>query len=97
MVWVSVVRGSLAFLLQLLAILSISPEKTWWDAWLNMASHWDSEWYRAIAQYGYLNIDGPAQVGLTHANVIFPPGYPYFARLLVIGLHCDVRVALLAH
>jgi hypothetical protein len=87
--------GCFVFILQWLLILSISPEKHWVDAWLSMASHWDSKWYQAIAQYGYLNIDGPAQVGMTHANVVFFPGYPYLARLLVLGLHCDVRVALL--
>lgn len=87
--------GCLIFGFQLLVIIGVCPEKNWGDAWLSMASHWDSEWYQAIAQYGYLNLDGPAHCGLHNANVVFFPGYPYLARGLVLGLNLDPRVALL--
>ena len=90
-----IVLGGSVFVLQLWAILSICPDKNWIDAWLSLASHWDSEWYTAIAQYGYINLDGPIHCGLKNANVVFFPGYPYLARILVLTLHLDVRVALL--
>ncbi len=90
-----ILLGCSVFALQLLIILSICPEKSWVDSWLSLASHWDSEWYKAIAQYGYINIDGPIHCGLRNANVVFFPGYPYLARLLVVGLHVDATVALL--
>lgn len=90
-----ILLGCIVFVLQLLIILSICPEKKWGDAWLSLASHWDSEWYKAIAQYGYINNDGPSHCGLQNANVVFFPGYPYIARLLVVGLHVDARIALL--
>lgn len=87
--------GCTVFALQLLIILSLCPEKQWGDAWLSLASHWDSEWYKAIAQYGYINIDGPTHCGLQNANVVFFPGYPYIARLLVLALHIAPDVAVL--
>lgn len=87
--------GVVFFILQLLAILGICPEKNWLDAWLSLASHWDSEWYESIANYGYINIDGPVHCGLRNANVVFFPGYPYLARVLVTGLHWNAKTALL--
>lgn len=87
--------GSLVSILQLLIVLSISPEQNWVDAWYSLASRWDSEWYAAIAQYGYVNLDGPIHCGLKNANVVFFPGYPYLARGLVLTLHMEAKTALL--
>ncbi|MGV3739676.1 MAG: hypothetical protein ACO1N3_00070 [Gammaproteobacteria bacterium] len=89
------VLGCFVFILQILAVLAICPEKKWIDAWLSLATHWDSEWYAAIAQYGYINIDGPVHCGLKNANVVFFPGYPYLARALVLWLHLNANTALL--
>jgi hypothetical protein len=87
--------GCLVFALQLILILAICPEHHWRDAWLNLGVHWDSEWYQAIARWGYINVDGPSHSGLQNANVVFFPGYPYLARGLVLGLHLEPVVALL--
>ncbi len=89
------VLGSLFFIMQLLIILSMCTESSMMQAWLSLASHWDSEWYAAIAQYGYINIDGPEHSGLLNANVVFFPGYPYLARILILCCHIDAKLALL--
>lgn len=89
------ILGCSVFVLQLLLVLGICAEKSWLDAWLSLASHWDSEWYAAIAQNGYVNLDGPIHCGLKNANVVFFPGYPYLARGLVLGLHLQANTALL--
>ena len=87
--------GTLFFTIQLSLILFFCPEKTVFDAWISLASHWDSEWYEAIAQYGYINIDGPIHTGLRNANVVFFPGYPYLARILILLLEIQPKIALL--
>lgn len=89
------VLGSLFFIIQLSMILSMCREIDMMQAWLSLASHWDSEWYAAIAQYGYINIDGPEHSGLLNANVVFFPAYPYLARILVLLCHIDAKLALL--
>ena len=91
----SVLFGTTLFVIHLFLILMICPEKTWSAAWLNLATHWDSEWYEAIAQWGYINTDFPYHSGLRTANVVFFPGYPYLARLLIMGLGLPAKVALL--
>jgi hypothetical protein len=85
----------LFFLTQFSIILCLCPEKTIRTSWLSLASHWDSEWYEAIANNGYLNLDGPAHSGLQNANVVFFPGYPYFARLLKVCFGLNTKAALL--
>jgi len=87
--------GCLFFTVQLSLILFICPEKTLATSWLSLATHWDSEWYEAIAQFGYINIDGPTHTGLTHANVVFFPGYPYLARLCIVLFGINAKTALL--
>ncbi|MDF1757826.1 MAG: hypothetical protein P1U74_05970 [Legionellaceae bacterium] len=76
-------------------ILLVSEENSYTQAWINLASHWDSEWYEAIAKYGYINIDGPATTGLTNANVVFFPGYPYLARVFITLFNLSPKVSLL--
>lgn len=93
--WRSLIFGCTSFVLQLTIILLLCPEKNLTESWLSLASHWDSEWYEAIAAYGYINIDGPMHTGLTQANVVFFPGYPYLSRLLVYFFHVNAKVALL--
>lgn len=87
--------GGLFFSIQLFLILLISPEKNLLQAWLALASHWDSEWYEAIAKFGYINIDGPLHSGLQNANVVFFPGYPYLARACILLFEVDAKIALL--
>lgn len=87
--------GTCFFSIQLFLILLICPEKNWSQAWLSLAAHWDSEWYEAIAQFGYINIDGPLHTGLRNANVVFFPGYPYLARVLILVFGLNAKVALL--
>ncbi len=88
--------GSLIFFLNLgLILIIISGGRSFSSTWLSLASHWDSEWYEAIAQYGYINIDGPYKTGLRNANVVFFPGYPYLARSLINVLNINSKVALL--
>ncbi|MDP3561045.1 MAG: hypothetical protein Q8R83_02555 [Legionellaceae bacterium] len=87
--------GSFFFLMQLGLILLICPEKTWLQSWLSLATHWDSEWYEAIATYGYINIDGPEHTGLLNANVVFFPGYPYLVRLCILFFGVKAKIALL--
>ena len=90
-----IILGLFAFLVQLSLILLICPEKTLLSAWLSLASHWDSEWYEAIAQYGYINTSFPQSSGLRSANVVFFPGYPYLARLLILLFGINAKAALL--
>lgn len=87
--------GCLFFSLQLFFILLISPEESWMQSWLNLASHWDSGWYEAIAQKGYLNDQGPLHTGPLSSNVVFFPGYPYLARAIILVSGVNVKVALL--
>ena len=87
--------GTFVFIFQLGLILLICPEKSLSDAWLNLGSHWDSEWYEAIAQYGYVNTSFPQSSGLRTANVVFFPGYPYLARLLIFSLGISAKAAIL--
>ncbi|MDP3705113.1 MAG: hypothetical protein Q8R24_04295 [Legionellaceae bacterium] len=87
--------GSLFFSMQLFLILFICPEKNLLQAWLSLASHWDSEWYEAIAKFGYINIDGPLHSGLQNANVVFFPGYPYLVRACILLFGIDAKIALL--
>ncbi|MCR9193000.1 MAG: hypothetical protein NXI01_10200 [Gammaproteobacteria bacterium] len=87
--------GALFFGLQLALTLIVSPEKSICNAWLSLASHWDSEWYAAIAQHGYVNTNGPEYSGLLTANVVFFPGYPYLARGLVLWFGIKPAIALL--
>lgn len=86
--------GIIFFTMQLLLILLINPEKNWVNAWLSLASHWDSEWYEAIATYGYVN-EAPLHTGLTSANVVFFPGYPYAARILTHLFPINAKTGLL--
>ena len=90
--------GTLFFSAQLFLILLICPEKTWMQSWLSLASHWDSGWYEAIAQMGYLNIQGPMHTGAYSSNVVFFPGYPYLARalILIFGVHAKVALLLVS-
>ncbi len=90
----SLTLGVIFFSIQLLVILLINPEKNWVDAWLDLASHWDSEWYEAIATYGYVN-QAPLHTGLTTANVVFFPGYPYTSRILTLLFSIDTKISLL--
>ena len=90
-----IILGLFAFLIQLSLILLICPEKTLSGAWFSLASHWDSEWYEAIAQYGYMNTSFPQSSGLRTANVVFFPGYPYLARFLILAFGIKAKVALL--
>lgn len=87
--------GSLFFSVQLLLILLICPETTWMQSWLNLASHWDSGWYEAIAKIGYVNNQGPLHTGPMSSNVVFFPGYPYLARTLIAIMGVNAKVALL--
>lgn len=90
-----ILLGTIIFLLQLFLIISISSNQNLFSAWLDLASHWDSEWYEAIAKFGYINIDGPQNTGLQNANVVFFPGYPYLARLMIKLFSIKAKVALL--
>ena len=87
--------GLLFFSVQLFVILLICPEKTWAQSWLSLASHWDSGWYEAIAQVGYLNDHGPLHTGAYSSNVVFFPGYPYLARAIILLGGVNAKVALL--
>lgn len=88
--------GGIIFAIQLtLIIVCIIPNKSIIDAWLSLGTHWDSEWYAAIAKYGYINIDGPYNTGLQNANVVFFPGYPILARYVHKVFHIDSQLSLL--
>lgn len=90
------ILGILVFTLQLTLILIISSHgNSLTKTWLSLASHWDSEWYEAIAKFGYINIDGPHNTGLQNANVVFFPGYPYLARILIKLFQVDAKVAII--
>ena len=88
--------GGLVFCIQLaLILIIITQDKSLGSAWLSLANHWDSEWYEAIAKFGYINIDGPQNTGLQNANVVFFPGYPYLARIITSVFHIEAKVAIL--
>ncbi len=87
--------GILFFTVQLLIILSICPENSLSQAWLSLASHWDSVWYEAIAKVGYIGHEGPNHIGPYTSNVAFFPGYPYLARAIILIFGVQAKIALL--
>lgn len=87
--------GPVFFIIQFFLIMVINPEKNFWEGYLKLASHWDSSWYEAIATHGYLNNNGPMNTGILSSNVVFFPGYPYLARILILCFGINAKVALL--
>lgn len=90
------ILGVFIFCTQLALIIVVSSHgKSLLNTWLSLANHWDSEWYAAIAKLGYINIDGPYNTGLQNANVVFFPGYPYLARILIKTFNLNPKIAIL--
>ncbi|OFY98990.1 MAG: hypothetical protein A2Z97_01385 [Bdellovibrionales bacterium GWB1_52_6] len=86
--------GLLITTLQLTIALRIAPALQLKESY-SLLCQWDCRWYEGIARDGYHSTIPPTAQNPALSNVAFFPAYPYFARVLHLGLHTNPRLTLL--
>jgi hypothetical protein len=85
--------GCMIAAIHTIAVLLFSPKQTAVQAYLDLATHYDSNWFANILENGY-QATLPLQPGVL-GNIVFPPGYPILAVIVQSTFNSTSQLALL--